>query len=61
LSHSDRRGFTPGVRPKDDVTGSRRSKPPLKDLDFQIFSKYFQAFAGLSKIPVSNIFEISNG
>jgi hypothetical protein len=27
-----------------DTTGSRRSKPLLKNLDFQIYSKYLQAF-----------------
>jgi hypothetical protein len=55
LSHAGRRGFEPGARPEGEATGSRRSEPLLKDLVLQIFSKYFQAFASSSKIPVSNI------
>jgi hypothetical protein len=30
--------------PQSEATGSRRSKPFLKNLDFQIYSKYYQAF-----------------
>jgi hypothetical protein len=61
--NSGPRGFAPGARLDGDTTGSRRSKPLLKDLDFQIFSKFFpniskllQALAGFPKIRVSNIF-----
>jgi hypothetical protein len=54
-------GFAPGARRKGDPTGSRWSKPLLKDLDFQISSKYFQAFASSSKIPIPNMLEISHG
>jgi hypothetical protein len=44
LSHSGRGGFGPSAHRRGDATGSPRSKPFLKDLDFQIYSKHFQAF-----------------
>jgi hypothetical protein len=39
-----RSAFARSARRKSEATGSRRAKPFLKNLDFQIYSKYFQAF-----------------
>ena len=44
LSHRRADGFVPSARRKGEATGSRRSMLFQKDLDFQIYSKYFQAF-----------------
>jgi hypothetical protein len=42
-----RPGQIAGRAPQGEATGSRRSKPFLKDLDFQIYSKYVQVFSKL--------------